>query len=103
MTYSSATDVKPHTVYRCYDRNGALLYVGCTVDVRVRLGQHGYDRSPWLPLVVEVTTVECPDRAAGLAEEKRVIAAEQPMFNTRHNKRSTQPLVIRPHRSPVPA
>lgn len=67
-------------VYRLYDAQGALLYVGSTVDVRRRMGEHALAK-PWWGDVAEVTTEVCPSVAVALATEAEAIRAEQPRYN----------------------
>lgn len=31
---------RPHYLYRCYDANGRLLYIGCTIDPFKRWREH---------------------------------------------------------------
>jgi predicted GIY-YIG superfamily endonuclease len=73
----------PHYVYRCFDDQGRLLYIGCTYDVDQRLEEHRYiKRSSFWINSVELTTAEIhPDRASALAAEAAAIRSEQPPFN----------------------
>lgn len=78
---SASREHEPHFVYRLYNRDRRLLYVGCTYDVRKRLGLH-LNRTPWYP---EVAThkVEGPfaTRTEALAREQEVIRREAPRYN----------------------
>lgn len=70
-------------VYRTYDRNGLLLYVGCTVQqIEMRLRGHA-NNSPWWPFYDHVETVEFPTHREALAAEAEAIAAEHPRWNVR--------------------
>lgn len=74
----------PHYVYRLLAADGALLYVGCSVDPASRLATHNTDQ-PWADLIAE-QTVEGPyDRAEALRRETAAINSERPRFNVRHN------------------
>jgi predicted GIY-YIG superfamily endonuclease len=77
-------------VYRCYDSEGRLLYIGCTQDLDARMMVHECDGDS--PASVELMRridlleyEEFPDRAAGLKAEREAIAAEAPLLNTHHN------------------
>lgn len=74
---------KPHFVYRCYALNGALLYVGCTHDVKKRLDGHRavQGRFGWVAITVRVTWEHVGDRDAALVREAEVIRDESPIFN----------------------
>lgn len=78
-----------HFVYRCYDADGVLLYVGCTMDVKKRIASHrrggnGTSKaSRWLSLFMTRYEVEGPFRGrdAGRAAEHAAIQADWPIFN----------------------
>lgn len=81
-----------HYVYRCYDSDGVLLYIGCTTNVQKRLKSHfsapaNNTASWWLSLFYADHEVEgpFPGRAAGRATEAAAIAAEHPLFNLQGN------------------
>jgi len=42
---------RTHWVYRALDREGRVLYVGCTKQPRKRWSQHKTDRANWVPYV----------------------------------------------------
>jgi hypothetical protein len=77
----------PHFLYRCYDADDRLLYIGCTAWPSGRITQHRQDRrnkaSRWLQVSMTRYEVEgpFPSLHAGLLAEDRAIAAEQPLFN----------------------
>lgn len=71
------------TVYRLYDRDGALLYVGVTARSTARLGQHMDDKDWWW-LVASAQFEHFPTRADAQAREASLIRTEMP----RHNRRS---------------
>ena len=75
-----------HYLYRCFDADGDLIYIGCTSNVKRRLSAHRASRalaSRWLSAFMARHEIEgpFPDRAAGLAAERRAIQSEQPLFN----------------------
>lgn len=76
-------------VYRCYDVDGDLIYIGCTSNVKKRIATHlrgGKAASRWLAVSMVRHEVEGPfaDRAAALAAESAAISAERPVFNLQH-------------------
>lgn len=79
-----------HVVYRCYDTERRLLYVGCTHDLTARMMVHECDsKNPAsVELMRRIDLLEYqtyPDRATALAAEKAAIQAEAPLLNTHHN------------------
>lgn len=72
-------------LYRMYDANDALLYVGISTSAIRRMAEHK-ETQPWFHEVarVEIERHEC-DRSWIAAEEKRVIRSEMPRHNKLHN------------------
>lgn len=75
----------PHHIYRCFDGNGALLYLGCTSKVKRRIKAHRLS-SPWFAQVVRVETEGPYRRGVAYATELVAIRAEQPRYNVRHKQ-----------------
>lgn len=73
---------KPHDVYRLYDVDDALLYVGITSQGMVRLANHA-STADWWPQVAVITIVHCPDRRTALDLEHIAIEEEDPVYNIR--------------------
>ncbi|MEU3282892.1 type II toxin-antitoxin system Phd/YefM family antitoxin [Streptomyces antibioticus] len=68
-------------LYRLFDANGALLYVGISTQPDTRWTQHASDK-PWWPLV-QCRKVEWhPDRTAAEAAEREAVRTEEPLYNT---------------------
>jgi hypothetical protein len=67
-------------VYRLFNLDGALLYVGVSDTPKRRFAQHAHDKGWWY-LVVRWTVEWYPDRVSALAEEARLILEEVPAFN----------------------
>lgn len=83
MTYLRDTDDPwPHVVYRCYDADDVLLYVGCTRDLDYRMS---LQPAILMRRVELVTTEDFPNRAAARAAERAAITAEAPLLNKQHN------------------
>lgn len=77
---TSTRGLGPHWVYRCFDEDGRLLYVGCTTNLRNRLEQHRAS-SWWSPTVAKVTSKVFPDGESGRAAERAAIRDEIPRWN----------------------
>jgi hypothetical protein len=73
---------RPHVVYRFFDENDRLLYVGCTVDLKQRCGMHR--GMPWFRKIARATTTSFPNREEALQAEARAIRDEYPAENTQH-------------------
>lgn len=71
------------TLYRFYDAEDLLLYVGITSVGPSRWSEHEANRE-WWARVVRVAVEQYPDRASAMAAERTAILAEQPMYNTVH-------------------
>lgn len=72
----------PTAVYRLYDSEGNLLYVGIASHVKRRLYQHATDKTWWL-LVATAKVEWFSGRGAAEREEARAIEQEAPRFNAR--------------------
>lgn len=76
--YSDLVDAK-HLLYRYYDSEGELLYVGITINLAGREAKHR--RRAWWPLVADVHLEEHPGRVSALAAERAAIHHEKPIYN----------------------
>lgn len=70
----------PTYVYRCYDAEGALLYIGCSNNPVARVMGHR-DSSWWGGRIARVRNTVYPDRDTALAREKTAIYSERPACN----------------------
>jgi predicted GIY-YIG superfamily endonuclease len=75
---------KPHVLYRAYDAQGVLLYIGITMNPGNRFAQHSEDK-PWWADVAEIRVEHFGSRKRVLAAERAAIQAERPCFNVIHN------------------
>lgn len=66
-------------VYRCFDAEGRLLYVGCSVNAYRRLGQHR--RAVWFPELARFTVTRYKTLRIARAIEAAAIIAENPIHN----------------------
>lgn len=76
-------DESPHYVYRHYNDDGVLLYVGCTYDPRTRRAGHKQS-SWWFPQRATTRLTVYPNRLHALRVEREVIGSEHPLWNVRH-------------------
>lgn len=67
-------------VYRHYDADQVLIYVGCSVAPIARLCEH-QDGSPWGRTTATVTIEWWPTKAEALAAEAAAIQTEKPLVN----------------------
>ncbi len=66
-------------VYRAYDANGELLYIGSTGRWKAR--QRAHAKQPWYGDVARWELEEHPTREAAYAAEAAAISAEHPAWN----------------------
>lgn len=71
-----------HYVYRLWDENGELLYVGISKTLVNRLTQHD-ESQPWASEVATVTAKRYPNRDKARAAEIEAIQTENPRYNIR--------------------
>lgn len=72
-------------LYRQWDKDDRLLYIGITRSIRQRERGHAKS-SRWMELVVRTTTERHQSRGAAEVAEVAAIAAEQPLFNVAGNE-----------------
>lgn len=82
----------PHFVYRCFDADGQLLYIGCAHDVEERIYKHRTTFSSLTSVTLRLRmdryeAVEFPDLASARRAERDAIEREQPLLNVHHNRR----------------
>jgi predicted GIY-YIG superfamily endonuclease len=76
----STRDATPTAVYRLYDVQDRLLYVGITVDLEQRWSEHSEDKF-WWHLVVRKQAAWHQTRGPAVAEEREAIRDEGPLHN----------------------
>jgi hypothetical protein len=72
------------TLYRFFDADDELLYVGISGHPLARIDGHATTK-PWFPFAVRATFEHHPDRQSALAAEERAITTEGPYFNVTSN------------------
>lgn len=75
-------------VYRLFNQDGSVIYIGSTGNLKQRLSAHRRDKS-WWPEVDRVETEAHPDRDSAYAAEDAAILAEKPRHNARSRVGST--------------
>lgn len=78
----------PTHLYRHFDADGTLLYVGISLGVMHRLAQH-MSGSPWTAEIARVEVMRFETRAEALRVEREAIQIEKPRHNIVHAVRRT--------------
>lgn len=73
-----------HAVYRMFNEDGRLLYVGLTGRLSHRLGNHAEKR--WFPQVATIELEWFPTKAAAALAEQHAIRNERPLLNIVGNR-----------------
>lgn len=79
-------------LYRHYDADGVLLYVGISRSVTARLAQHA--DSPWDHLIARVEVERFATREEAEEAEREAIKNERPIYNRTHNGRWLAPAEV---------
>jgi predicted GIY-YIG superfamily endonuclease len=72
-----------HDLYRVYDADGNLLYVGASVDAFTRLDQHRNEHQPWWPSARTFTVTRYANGWTARYLEAVAIRDEEPIWNVR--------------------
>lgn len=75
----------PTDLYRCYDADWRLLYVGISYSAIQRFEQH-LRKSEWSGRVSYIEIMRFPSRKEAVNAEKSAIASEFPIYNIDGNK-----------------
>lgn len=70
-----------HYVYRYFNADGRLIYIGCSKNPWTRYRTHRQDSRLWIDEVARGRISVFPDRETALAAEKAAIIAEKPLYN----------------------
>lgn len=83
---SDKTRHLPTALYRMFDADGRLLYIGQSQQMALRMRAH--DRhSWWFPFVTDLTVEWLPTRDAAMVAEALAIKEESPRYNAAHADR----------------
>lgn len=106
MTVDASTSVnleRTQQLYRLYDAEGQLLYVGISYSAIARFAQHKADK-PWIADVARVDIETHSVSRAEIAEiERLAILAERPLHNVVHNSPTSNPTTKAEHVSDDPS
>jgi predicted GIY-YIG superfamily endonuclease len=80
-------------LYRCFDADEELLYVGISKDPAERWKQHR-STAPWWRDVTMRVVEWYDDRPAAERAERKAIQTEGPRHNVLHNQRPANPAVV---------
>lgn len=75
----------PCDLYRIFDIDGRLLYVGISIDAKRRMWQHSISQ-PWWDEVENVLAERFDTRRAAAKAEERAIRSERPLYNIKMNR-----------------
>lgn len=75
---------KETALYRHFDADQRLLYVGIALDPLVRSETHR-DNSPWFREIASISIEWFENRTRAVWAEKAAAEAERPLYNSRHN------------------
>lgn len=92
---SSQPEGPPTTLYRFFDADDRLLYVGITSRGPSRWSEHRANR-PWWHAVVRSTMTHYPTRAAAVIAEMHAIQTEHPLHNIHRSQNRTRREARRP-------
>ena len=67
-------------LYRHFDAEGRLLYVGISLSAVERLKQH-VTRAGWSAEIASITVETHPDRKTAMEAERRAVETERPLYN----------------------
>jgi hypothetical protein len=76
-----------HYLYRHFNADNELLYVGIAISPIARTKWHR-SLSPWYPQIRTIKIDVLPDRDTALAAERAAILAEVPKYNIHHMPRA---------------
>lgn len=74
-----------HDLYRWYNKDGVLLYVGISFSAIARAAQHKRN-SQWFGDASYMTIEKCKNRQSALDKEAETIKREKPIWNVVGNK-----------------
>lgn len=73
-------------VYRHYDHEGKLLYIGQSNTMFARMLAHTHGPTAWIKEVKTITLEHFESRAAAKVAEVQAIQLEKPAYNNKHKK-----------------
>lgn len=82
------TTAKSYDLYRHYNDNGELLYIGISINAFSRYSQH--KKRKFHKEIALMKIQKCSSREEALRLEKKAIIREKPIHNVVHNKDNTK-------------
>jgi hypothetical protein len=79
-------------LYRHWDKDGVLLYVGQSLSAVARLSQHR--QSPWFHEISKVTVETFPNIKEAMAAEARAVVDENPKYNIVGRRARSTPAIL---------
>lgn len=90
---------RPTALYRFFDAQGEILYLGITKRLHRRMTEHARDYAEtWWPLVAARSVEWHQTRSEAGRAEREAIKKEKPPHNVLHTPRARVPLAERPQR-----
>lgn len=84
-------------LYRYFDKDGNLLYIGISSNAIARLGQHGRDKT-WFNEIANITVEYISDRKSAYIAEANAIYNEKPKYNKTHKSEKQKTIAKKPKR-----
>lgn len=81
---------QPTDLYRLYDNQGTLLYIGISNSWQSRMAEHATTKE-WWPEVSRSQIAHFPCRCLAAHAERNAIQTEAPRFNVVHNRQLPPP------------
>ena len=78
--------MKKYYLYRFYDKNEELLYVGVSLNYLMRISQHR-SIAEWFDSVANVRIERCKNRLDMYQKEIRAVQKESPLHNIQHTEK----------------
>ncbi|TAL00365.1 MAG: GIY-YIG nuclease family protein [Rhodospirillaceae bacterium] len=83
-------------LYRHFDKDGALLYVGIAINPMMRYINDHRRFAHWFKDITRIEIEHFPTRKDAFAAERQAIAAEKPLHNVRRPSTKKMPLRVSP-------
>jgi len=84
-----STDSTTTDLYRFYDADERLLYVGISLSAIGRAAQHRSEKNWWCD-VARMHVEHLPTRSTAMHAEREAIRSERPIHNVVHNRETTR-------------
>lgn len=92
---------RQHEVYRAYNNEGELLYVGCTMEITKRLKDWRAQGAAWTHQATTIDVEVYPDYHIARSVEATVIQQERPLYNIAQMAKQTTAGIERAKTDPL--